>query len=201
MPDAMIFSADATRALFGAIGRGDVDAALRALEEGADPNGTEGDMRNSPLILCALYHKPLIAKALLEKGADPDYARPNGGETALMMTAFSNDRATAKLIVDAGANILKQSHFNQDAMMRACSESNREMAPLFRQWADERDKRIAAEKEAQEREAEQRRLHLELLEQQRQQNLADIISAAENGISQPITIRRPLKLGPGRTNV
>ncbi|TAL27720.1 MAG: ankyrin repeat domain-containing protein [Alphaproteobacteria bacterium] len=176
MPEAH-YDAEATEEMFGAIAKGDIAKALRALEEGANPNATQGEMKNSPLMLCALYHNPLVAKALLEKGADPDYAR-RGGDTALIMTAFSNDRATAKAIVDAGANILKQNNSNQDAMMRAHSEGNHTMAPMFRQWADERVERIA------HREADERL----------RQNIADIVATTENGLNTSVQVRGPLKL-------
>src|SRR5688572_21163918 len=99
MPETQVYSIQATIALFGALAGGDAALALRVLAEGANPNATQGEMHNSPLMLCALYHMPVVAKALLERGANPDYAR-RGGDTALILTAFSNDRETAKLIVD-----------------------------------------------------------------------------------------------------
>jgi ankyrin repeat protein len=177
MSETQAFSLQATDLLFSAIGKGDAPLALRALAEGANPNATEGGMRNSPLMLCALYHQPVIAKALLEKGANPDYAR-EGGDTALILTAFSNDRKTAKLIVDAGANILKQNDAHQDAMMHAMSEGNRDMASMFRQWADARDARIARQR----------------AEEQLRQNIADIVATTQNGLHTPVQVGKPLTL-------
>ncbi|MEZ0226826.1 MAG: ankyrin repeat domain-containing protein [Alphaproteobacteria bacterium] len=176
MPE--VYDEAATLEMFLAITAGDVAKALRAIESGADPNAIRDEPGNSALMLCALYHKPVIAKALLEKGANPDYARPKGGDTALIMTAFSNDRETAKLIVDAGANILKQNHSNQDAMMHAHSEGNHTMAPLFRQWADERDVRVARQK----------------ADEQLRQNIADIVAVTENGLNTPLRVMKPLTL-------
>ena len=178
MGDPVIFNAEATAALMQHICGGRTQAALDALEQGADPNGTDaGDAKNSPLILCALYHQPLVARELLARGADPDYARP-GGQTALMMVGLSNDRATARLIVDAGANILRQNSAGEDAMMRCHRESNRALAGLLVQWAQERDARKAAEAEARER----------------RQNVEDIVSAVRGGLAASVTMHMPLRL-------
>lgn len=173
----------ATAEMFAAIGKGDAAAAVRALDAGADPNATEGGMRNSPLILTALYHQTAVAEALLKKGADPDYARPQGGETALMMTGFSCARGVAKAIIDAGANVLKQDHFNADAIMHALREGNKEMAKFIEAATKERAERRAREK----------------TEAERRQNLADMVCAVQDGLKDPLPVKRPLRFtGSGR---
>lgn len=140
MHDAQ-YNAKSTKALFNAIAKGDTAKALQALDNGADPNAVQDAPRNSPMMLTVLYHQPAITKALLEHGANPDYAR-KGGETALIMAGFSNDKASAVLIVEAGANIWRQTDFNEDAMMRAWREGNTEMMTLIEETARKRDRRM-----------------------------------------------------------
>lgn len=180
MSPEKVYDPAATAALFEAVDENRVADALAALDNGADPNGKQGDADNSPLMICALHHLPPVSKALLEKGADPDYRR-KGGDTALMLCAFSNDRTTARLIVDAGANILIQNFANEDAMMCANKESNRELGQLFRQWAEERGQRRA-----------RARAQAEL-----RQNIEDAVSTVQAGIQAPLQVRRPLRLKGG----
>lgn len=176
MPEK-VFDEKATERLFSAISKGDTAVALRALKEGADPNARQGDPDNSPMIMAVLYHQPVVTQALLERGADPDYAR-KGGETALMMAAFSNDRASAVLIVEAGANIWRQTDYNEDAMMRASREGNKDMMTLIEETAKKRDKRIADE----------------TAKRELQQNILDIVSAMESGLGASVQVQKPLKL-------
>ena len=177
----MPYNADATEALFDALNAENPAAALTALDNGADPNATREEMKNSALMFCALYHLSHVTRALLEKGADPDYRRV-GGETALMMCGLSNDRTTAKLIVDAGANILLQDDANKDAAAHAIERGNRGLAKLYTQWADERKARIAAE-------AERKRLEAEL-----RQNIADTVAVAVDGLHTAVKVKAPLRL-------
>jgi uncharacterized protein len=171
------YSIQATDALFEALDKGNTQMALRALKEGADPNGVRGDPANSPLMIAALHHQPAVSKELLERGANPNYAR-KGGDTALILCAFSNDRVTAKLIVDAGANIYKQNHANEDAMMRASRESKRELGQLIEQWAAERDMRLRQAK----------------AEAELQRNIDDIVSTTRDGLHSPVVVQGPLRL-------
>lgn len=180
MPDAPAFDSAATIRLFEAVDKNRVAEALRALDEGADPNGIEGETGNRPLMICALHHLHVVSKALLEKGANPDAAR-KGGDTALILCAFSNDRETARLLVEAGANILKQNNSNEDVMMRCSRESNRELGDLIEKWAKERKLRLKAEQTA----------------AALRQNTRDVVSGVQEGLSSPLHVKGPLRLkGP-----
>ena len=192
----MPYNAAATEALFDAINRGAEADALKALQDGADPNATRGGAKNSPLILCALYHKSGVTNALLECGADPDYRR-DGGETALMMCGLSNDRKTAKLIVDAGASILLQDNANRDAVAHCIQQSNRGLGDLIRHWAEEYKVRISAEKAEAGRRAQVALAESERLAAELRQNIADTIAVTADGLHTPVSVKRPLKLKAG----
>ena len=91
--------------LFDAGRDGDVEAAIRAieegLEEGADINGKNEDGRTPLHIACAHGHVNVV-RLLLESGADPN-ARDNGGETpfdhaARLECAYDRDEVTGILL-------------------------------------------------------------------------------------------------------
>ncbi len=69
------------RALIGAVYRGRVSEARRALEQGASPNAKKGDW--TALLLAAYYGRAEIVTALLERGADTA-AQVNGFDAAAM---------------------------------------------------------------------------------------------------------------------
>lgn len=89
-------------ALIKAVGDGDVPAATRMLDEGADPNSRDDDQVTA-LTTAADNGNDDIARLLLEKGADPnlpgDYGTP-----PLTIAAEFGDLELVKLLLDHGAN-------------------------------------------------------------------------------------------------
>jgi ankyrin repeat protein len=109
------FSVQATTKLFEAILGGNAPEALRLLDNGADPNGTLGDIRNSALMEAANEHQNEVVAALLKKQANPNFRRRNG-DTPLMMTVFAQNKTAAKMIIEAGGNIHQQNDAGCDSV-------------------------------------------------------------------------------------
>lgn len=89
--------ADANTDLAAACKAGDLEAAKKAISEGAKVNAL--DEAGNPAISSAFFW-PEIVKLLLDNGADPNL----GNTTALFQTACSYSSETMKLQLDAGAD-------------------------------------------------------------------------------------------------
>ena len=105
---------DTQTPLTAAITRGDTQAAVKLINEGAKVNET-GKVNDSPLLVAAMHDNLEAAKLLLTKGADPNlvnalgetpllYASLNGN--AAMLTLLLDQRADPKIVTKSGTTLL-----------------------------------------------------------------------------------------------
>ncbi len=107
---ALLQAAGATSSLedrlHEAIRGGDQDAVRRLLAEGADVNGFDTDLYETPL-MAALRHRRLeILVSLLEAGADPSFEATgfdNAGETAIVLAAREDSPWALRTLLEAKA--------------------------------------------------------------------------------------------------
>ncbi len=96
----------ATERLHEAIRAGDQDAVRRLVAEGADVNGFDTDLYETPL-MAALRHRQLeILSILLEAGADPSVEATgfeNAGETAIVVAAREDSPWALRTLLDRKA--------------------------------------------------------------------------------------------------
>ena len=92
--------------LHEAIRDGDQDAVRSLIAEGADVNGFDTDLYETPL-MAALRHRRLdILVSLLEAGADPSFEATgfdNAGETAIVVAAREDSPWALRTLLDAKA--------------------------------------------------------------------------------------------------
>ena len=80
------------------------EKVIRALDEGANPNASNGNS-TTVLMMAAQYNKnPRVVKALIDAGAELD-TQNHKGNTALMYAAMSNTPEIVSMIYEAGADI------------------------------------------------------------------------------------------------
>lgn len=106
-------------ALLDSITRGQHLRSRQLLDEGADPNATDGE--GTPALMnAALYSTASHMKLLVERGANVNGANAMGA-TALIWAA--GDWSKAKLLIDKGAEVNVQSKLGRTALMAAASVS------------------------------------------------------------------------------
>jgi len=121
--------AGANDALFEAIRKGEVAAAQRALDAGADIEAKNRSGR-TPLMMAAVTRNAALVKALLARKADVG-AQDASGMTALMWAAFGGSPAIVQALLDAGSDVNAQDRNGETALMWA-GTGNREAAQLLK---------------------------------------------------------------------
>ena len=81
---------------------GDLDAAVTAIQAGADLN-SRFEEAWTPL-MCAAKDQPRIVRFLLARGADPNATAPENGYTALMRAAANGNEEIVLLLLTNGAD-------------------------------------------------------------------------------------------------
>lgn len=93
-----------TDRLHGAIRQGDQESIRRLIAEGADVNGLDTDLYETPL-MTALRHRRLeILVSLLEAGADPSFEATgfdNAGENAIVVAAREDSPWALRTLLEA----------------------------------------------------------------------------------------------------
>jgi hypothetical protein len=109
----------ADAAILRAAQLGEVEAARKAIAEGADVNCIDPDDRVATPIVHAASHGHIeIVKLLLQKGADPN-ARNIGSNTALMLAARFGHIEVVKALIAGGADVNARDRFGDTALDNA----------------------------------------------------------------------------------
>ena len=109
-------------ALIKAAERGELSKLLHRLDNGADPNASEIQTGDTPLLrACSGGHIDCV-QALLERGAKPELAAADG-ETPLVAAVVFGDLDLVKLLLDQGAPIA-QVGAHGTTPLHACCESD-----------------------------------------------------------------------------
>jgi len=88
--------------LYDAVKKGDIDKAMRALEQGADPN-VKGPDGYTPLHIAAHENYSELAKVLIKYGAKVDL-KDRYGNTPLHVAAYRGHLNVASLLLKHGAD-------------------------------------------------------------------------------------------------
>jgi len=86
--------------LLDAVRTGDQEAALRALDGGADPNAKDGEGRTA--LMYASRNGLIAVRLLIRKAADLN-AQADDGRTALMEAALTCNKALVESLLENGA--------------------------------------------------------------------------------------------------
>lgn len=121
---------DPTRALWVALDRRQIDAAIRALRSGADVNSRDEYGRSPLMRLCnnrALAKQELF-DALIENGADLNFA-DEGGATALSIAAYQQNIAAVRMLLATKRlgkpiDVNHRDNFNMSPVARAIEMQN-----------------------------------------------------------------------------
>jgi ankyrin repeat protein len=104
---------------------GDIDAARKALDAGADVNAIDYDIGyhgGTPLILATMSGRRDIAKLLLDRKADIDRTNSDG-DTALHEAVLSRNTDFVEFLLDNGANTGISNKEGKTALMLAQEQS------------------------------------------------------------------------------
>lgn len=132
-------SAVASQPLVDLVMQGQVNAALEALEQGADPNMPTGD-NTSALMYAAYLGEPALVQALLEAGADPT-ARNDYGATAIGEAAFRGHTDIIRYLLEAGTDPDQANDEGETPLMVVARAGNTEAARLLLDQGAEVDAR------------------------------------------------------------
>jgi ankyrin repeat protein len=120
--------ADLKFPLHAAAKRGDVDAMVRLLDDGAEIDKTEVDRvdkwGNTPLFVACEGGHVDAARLLLDKGAEVDRAstwRKMEGVTSLMVATFGNHVDLMRVLLERGANLELATEYGSTALLVACA--------------------------------------------------------------------------------
>jgi ankyrin repeat protein len=118
------YNAVATHQLWHAIVDNDLIAAQKAIEEGANPNGTPGKV--FILLAAKLNHEAMVTFLIFHK-ADVNAQCPSSGETALIIACRYGRPALVKILLDAQAN-----YTIEDKERKTAQEWAKDMASLYK---------------------------------------------------------------------
>jgi ankyrin repeat protein len=114
-PDA---SKDATDDLWAAIEANDADAAIRAIEDGANLEDRGGENDATPLIQATKQNQPVIARVLIDAGADVN-AKDGMQDSAFLYAGAEGIDEILKLTIDAGADVKSTNRYGGTALIPA----------------------------------------------------------------------------------
>jgi ankyrin repeat protein len=114
--------------LVQAVAAGDLDAAAKALEDGAAIE--EGDSGGSPLLQALSGQEPELAAFLIERGAGVN-ARLADGLSALMLASALGYQGIVTVMVDRGADIEARSDLGETSLMFACQSGSFETVSVL----------------------------------------------------------------------
>jgi type 1 glutamine amidotransferase len=112
-----------------AVLRNKTEIALLLLDNGADPNSSDGSQR-TPLHLAVERNNPAVLAALLKAGAKPN-ARDKDGWTPLHHAAAKNQLESAKKLLDGGADPMVLSALGGTPLHEAAASGGAEMVRLL----------------------------------------------------------------------
>lgn len=118
------------RELFKAIAMDSLDAARRAIAQGADPNGAAGAERRFPLAAAVLADRPAMVRLLLRAGADPSQ-QDAAGSTPLMMAAAIGSIDSARALLARGALVDACDGRGVTALMEAARNRHDKLVALL----------------------------------------------------------------------
>lgn len=124
---------------------GEVVTVISALDQGADVDAADRDLR-TPLMLAAYNGHANLVSELLRRGAEVDL-RDATQRTALMYAASGKHAATVELLLDAGADVdAVDGEEGWSALMFAASEGNDDVVRMLLQHgADPRARDVDGE--------------------------------------------------------
>jgi|GEM_PF-1030611 len=118
--------------------RGHVSTVKLLLENGADPNLLDENIKLTPLMLAAAFGRKEIVKLLLGYNADINYKKNNGftelGNTALMSAVSSGKTDVVKLLLENGADPDIEDGYGKTALERAQKANNTECARIISEY-------------------------------------------------------------------
>lgn len=114
-PDA---SKDATDDLWAAIAAEDADAAIRAIEDGANLEDRGGENDATPLIQVTKQNQPLLARVLIDAGADVN-AKDSMQDSAFLYAGAEGLDEILTLTIEAGADVTSTNRYGGTALIPA----------------------------------------------------------------------------------
>ena len=118
---------EANKTLMRAAKDGDIAAAERALQEGADPNcrvvGT--GLNYTPLLQAISENRMGLTKLLLDRGADP-HLEDDNGDPAMVFAADKKNEQIARLLIDHGVSIDSKNREGLTALTRQITSASPE---------------------------------------------------------------------------
>jgi ankyrin repeat protein len=123
-------SSAARDALLAAVQAGDVEAARRALGDGAEANAR--DERGVPALCnAAIARSASLATLLLDSGARPDERTRYGRATALMVAVHANRADVVATLLQHGASVGAQASNGATALMIAAQDRRADLVGLL----------------------------------------------------------------------
>lgn len=121
-------AADVTT-LADAVAAGDVDAAARLIDDGADPD--EPRVHGfTPLMRAAIRDDAAMVDLLLDAGADPGATEP-GGATAVLVAAAADSAGAVAALIEAGADPTVRAANGMDALGHAAASGSTRVLSLL----------------------------------------------------------------------
>lgn len=114
-PDA---AKDATDDLWAAIAAEDADAAIRAIEDGANLEDRGGENDATPLIQVTKQNQPLLARVLIDAGADVN-AKDSMQDSSFLYAGAEGLDEILKLTIEAGADVTSTNRYGGTALIPA----------------------------------------------------------------------------------
>lgn len=125
---------EASNAFFHACSEGDLEEAIRLLEEDESPSlidiNKQDKSSNTALINASYYGFTDIVKLLIQNGADLNF-KNDSGDTALILAISSGFVEIAELLINSGAKLDLQNDRKETALTFAISSGFVEIAKLL----------------------------------------------------------------------
>jgi len=123
------------QSIFDAARQGNIEAADRCLQAGADVNAASREREAwTPLIVAAGHGHLEMVRHLLARGADVNGCVPRGeyrGWTPLMRASWGGHPEVARLLVDSGADVNLANDYGGTALMHASVEGHPSVVRLL----------------------------------------------------------------------